>query len=147
MTQEGYGHDMAGMQERGETATEETVVDAFMHALQELERTKDPELLARLFDESAELGRFGHADLVHGRDGARKFWNAYLEQFDTVHSDFTYITEGDTDATLEWTSEGKTRDGRQFRYTGVSILEFENCQISRFRTYYDSAALPGRGRA
>ena len=46
-------------------------------------------------------------------------------------------------AFLEWTSHGTLRDGSDFSYQGVSVLEAESDLIDAFRTYYDTAAFVG----
>jgi len=38
---------------------------------------------------------------------------------------------------LEWTSTGRTPQGRDFSYRGVSVVEWSGDRIRAFRTYFD----------
>ncbi|MDQ4075054.1 MAG: nuclear transport factor 2 family protein [Chloroflexota bacterium] len=111
-----------------------------MNALQGMEETGDMQKLVELFSEDAELRRLTLDEAYHGREGARAFWNEYLEQFREIRSTFHNVIEGDNTAALEWTSKGRLREGEEIEYRGVSILEWDGDQVQRFRTYYDSAA-------
>ncbi len=77
----------------------------------------------------------------HGRDGARRFWQAHLEQFHEVGSTFSRREESGRLGELEWTGEGFLRTGRPVSYRGVSLLELDDAGlVRRFATYYDTAA-------
>ena len=117
------------------------VTQHFMDRLRETERTRDVGHLVAFFTEAATLSRVGHAEPGRGADGARRFWQQYLDAFREVRSEFTAVTEADGRAVLEWTSHGALIDGRPVRYAGVSILEYDGERVRAFRTYYDSAAL------
>ncbi len=47
------------------------------------------------------------------------------------------MLEGDGAALLEWTSSGRAAGGTEFRYRGVSVLEFGDEGIHAFRSYFD----------
>jgi ketosteroid isomerase-like protein len=108
----------------------------FKQALQESEKARDAKPLASLFAPGAELTNLGGD---HGTD-ANAFWQVYLEQFREIRSEFTGETIADAIAALEWRSRGETADGRPLDYRGVSIIEFDENNVTSFRTYYDSAA-------
>ena len=75
-----------------------------------------------------------------GKDGAREFWERYRDVFDSIDATFSRIASDERVAFLEWTSQGTLKDGSDFRYQGVSVLEAEGDLIDAFRTYYDTAA-------
>jgi hypothetical protein len=117
---------MAGMAQR------------FAEALQRTEETRDPEHLVQLFAEDAQLHNLAIAD--QGLQGARDFWQTYLDQFDQIRSEFSHLIEQEGQAALVWTSKGTLRGGRAITYRGTSILEFGGDKVHRFETVYDSAA-------
>ncbi len=118
--------------------------ETFMKTLQQIEESRDPAALVELFTDDAELVNLAQTEPMRGRDGAQTFWKHYLGAFSKVHSTFHHHFATDSDATLEWTSDGALPDGEPIKYRGVSILEMRDNKVSRFRTYYDSAAfLPG----
>ena len=116
----------------------------FMDALRQAEQTKDVTPLVMLFADDAELESPVRSAAAHGTDGARKFWEEYLRAFDDVRSEFTHVNGGGPFATMEWSSSGTLPNGQPIRYAGVSIIEQRDGRVTRFSTYYDSAAfLPG----
>lgn len=121
------------------------IASRFMQTLQQIEDTGDVEPLVAMFTEDAELSNLATTEPLHGRDGARRFWQKYLSVFDRVHSKFTNVVEGDDTAVLEWTSEGALSTGESINYPGISLLEIDNGLVRRFRTYYDSAAFLPQG--
>ena len=114
------------------------MADTFAKALQQTEESRDPEPLLRLFSDDAELHNLAIAQ--QGLDGARRFWETYLAQFDRIRSEFSHFIESDGQAALVWTSDGALKDGQPIRYRGVSILEHDGEKVRRFETVYDSAA-------
>lgn len=114
------------------------MAQTFADALRRTEETRDPEPLVRLFADDAELHNlaFGEA----GRDGARSFWQTYLDQFDDIRSEFSHLIEQDGQSALVWTSKGALKGGRPITYRGVSIVEHDGDRVHRFETVYDSAA-------
>ncbi len=113
----------------------------FMTALQAAERTSDVGPLAALFAADAECGSIATVEPMRGPDGVKRFWLAYLAAFKTVRSTFVHTCAGGDAAALEWTSEGQLPAGTPVNYQGVSLLEFgPDGKVTRFRTYYDSAA-------
>lgn len=116
-----------------------TFAERFAAALQESEARKDPGPVAGLFGDDAELSNLAHEE--RGADGARRFWQEYLDAFGTIRSEFSAIKQADGWALLEWTSEGTLPAGKPVKYRGVSILEVDGERVSKFRTYYDTAAL------
>jgi ketosteroid isomerase-like protein len=118
-----------------------TFADRFAAALRESEERKDPGPVAGLFAPDAELSNLAHPEPRRGADGARQFWQDYLDAFGTVRSEFSSVRQADGWAVLEWASEGTLPAGKPVRYRGVSILELDGDRVRRFRTYYDTAAL------
>lgn len=114
------------------------MADRFAKALQETEAARDPAPLLALFSDDCELSNLALTE--RGADGARRFWDTYLAQFDAIRSEFSHLIEADGQAALVWTSEGALRGGHPIRYRGVSILETQGDRVCRFETVYDSAA-------
>lgn len=116
-------------------------VQRFAEALQELERTRDLDPFLEVFSDGVHLIRPEGRGDEHGRDGARRFWQAYLDQFDQIESSFSRLEESGPLAELEWTGEGVLQPGRPVSYRGVSLLELDDAGlVRRFATYYDTAA-------
>lgn len=114
----------------------EHIIARFKNALQQTETERDAAPVAQLFAEGAPLSNLG-GDQTHD---ATEFWSKYLEQFEEIRSDFTKEIASESGAALEWSSRGRTKDGRPIDYRGVSLLEFDGEKLTSFRTYYDSAA-------
>lgn len=119
--------------------------DRFMQTLQQVEAAQAVEPLIALFAADAELINLAMTEPLRGHDGARQFWQKYLSVFDRIHSHFTHVAETDSTAVLEWISEGSLSHGEPVRYRGVSILEFNQDHVQKFRTYYDSAVFLPQG--
>src|SRR4051812_16877288 len=98
-------------------------VQRFMRALQEAERTRDPEPLVRLFTDDARLTSIPKVGEDVGQQGARAFWDTYLSTFSQIASRFTNVVEQGNTAALEWTAEGTLRSGTPVFYEGISIIE------------------------
>ena len=112
----------------------ENTAKNFIDALHKLESDRDLETIVGLFSEDAEVGNVVTEDK---NIGARDFWTKYRETFDTVESKFhNEIVTGDATA-LEWTTTGTTKDGGEFQYDGVSVLEIDGDKITRFHAYFD----------
>jgi ketosteroid isomerase-like protein len=119
------------------------ITEQFMAALADLHRDREAGPLVELFAEDAALSKVGMPHSDHGKQGAREFWERYRDVFDAIQATFQRVVSEDRIAFLEWTSEGTLRDGSDFRYQGVSVLEAEGDLIGAFRTYYDTAAFVG----
>ncbi len=113
----------------------------FIDALHQLEDDRDAERIVGMFADSAELSNPHIHDPLHGRDGAHEFWTTYRDTFGEIHSDFHLVVEQGDGAILEWTSRGTASHGARIEYDGVSVLEFGDGGIRRFRAYFDPAAL------
>lgn len=116
----------------------------FVDALGRLHSDRNADALVELFGEDATLNKAGIPHGERGKDGARTFWEQYRDVFDEIEATFTHTVTEDDVAFLEWTSQGTLRDGTEFRYDGVSVLESDGGSdggtITKFRTYYDTAA-------
>ncbi len=118
------------------------LTDDFARALQRLESDHDLDAFLRAFAADVELQRPEQRQQTErGGEGARRFWGAYLQQFDEVRTDFTRVSAAGNLGVLEWVSEGRLGSGRPITYAGVSLLTFDDGgQVARFATYYDTAA-------
>ena len=110
----------------------------FIDALHALEAERDVAPIAQLFAPGAQVSN----PLVetHGEGGARAFWTAYRDSFDTLRSEFTSVLEQDGRIALEWSTTARVK-GRDVAYDGVSVLETGDGGVTAFRTYFDPAAL------
>jgi ketosteroid isomerase-like protein len=113
----------------------------FIEGLRALERNRDPEPLVSLFGEEAEVGNVVTPHEFRGKDGARDFWTRYRDTFGEIESTFRNVFEDEHGAALEWTSRGTSADGTAIEYEGVSILEFDGDQVTRFRAFFNPSAL------
>ncbi|MCG5434098.1 nuclear transport factor 2 family protein [Mycobacterium sp. MYCO198283] len=118
----------------------QNLTEKFVDALGELHRTGDAGPIAELFSDDATLTKAGLPHGERGKDGAKTFWKQYREVFGDIESSFSHRVVDDGIAYLEWTSTGTLRDGTDFTYDGISVLEGDGDTIDAFRTYYDSAA-------
>jgi limonene-1,2-epoxide hydrolase len=118
----------------------QAITEQFVAALTDLHRNRESGPLVDLFAEDAKLSKVGMPHEDHGKDGAREFWERYRDVFDSIDATFSRIASDERVAFLEWTSQGTLKDGSDFRYQGVSVLEAEGDLINTFRTYYDTAA-------
>ena len=109
----------------------------FVDALYALEEGGDVEPLASLHGEDADISNPLVPHRHQGPQGARDFWTAYRRSFGAVHSDFHHVEDAGDTSFLEWTSTGRSAQGRDFSYRGVSIVEWSGERISAFRTYFD----------
>lgn len=112
---------------------------AFADALQSFESEKDDAALLACFADGARLIR-PEADRSDTEDDPQAFWQAYLDQFGTIATSFDEVREEGDLGVLEWHSEGELATGRDIAYRGVSVLVFDGEEVTRFSTYYDTAA-------
>jgi ketosteroid isomerase-like protein len=113
----------------------------FIEALHQLENQGDLEKMISMFSDQAELQNPTDDRPHRGRKGAESFWEAYRHSFEEIHSDFRTVSESDGSVMLEWTSRGRLPDGSPIEYDGVSVVEYEDEQIRRFRAYFDPSHL------
>lgn len=113
---------------------------AFLDALEQLEKNGDAEPIAALFAEDADVSN-PMVDHDHeGQPGALAFWRSYRKAFDDIQSDFRAIVENNDVAMLEWVSTGAAA-GKDVRYGGVSVIEHGDGGITSFRAYFNPVAL------
>lgn len=113
----------------------------FIDALRAIEDHSDFSRMLELYADDCETRNASDHKPHRGREGAELFWRAYRAAFDVVRSEFRSLVEDDGHAVLEWTSRGRTSHGASFEYDGVSVIEFPDGEIRRFRAYFDPAAL------
>ena len=107
--------------------------------------------MVALFAENATLENAAldlNGETREGTDGARAFWGAYRDQFETAETEFHRVTVGDGDdgggrsAGLFWTTRGKAPGGESLDYHGATLLVFDGeGKVERFRGYYDTRQL------
>lgn len=115
--------------------------DEFIAALRQCEDQGSVDALAALYADDARTSNPTDQQPHEGADGARRFWEAYRKSFQTIHSRFHTILEGEDKAMLEWTSDCETAAGVRTSYDGVSVFETRGGKIVRFTAYFDPAEL------
>lgn len=113
--------------------------DRFAQALQELEGGS-PDALLDQFADGVTLHRPERGSGVGAAADAATFWQQYRAEFEEISTEFTRIAEEGDEAVLEWRSRGRLAAGRDIDYAGVSLLTFDGDKVTRFATYYDTAA-------
>jgi ketosteroid isomerase-like protein len=120
----------------------EQLARKFIEALGRLEAERELEAITALFAEGCEVGNVTSPEKFHGREGAREFWGSkYRDTFGEVESTFRNVFAAGDGVVLEWTTVGTAADGSPIKYDGVSILEIDGGQITRFRAYFDAGGL------
>ncbi len=119
----------------------QNITERFIGALSELESAHDVELMVALFADDCEVGDIAAPKLFRGVEGARRFWTDYRDNFKDVCSIFQKELYSDNKARLEWTTEGKIKNGGKIKYAAVSILETEDEKITRFYAHFDKQHL------
>ena len=125
----------------GNNRVANNTAEKFIGALTELESASDVELIVALFAEDCEVGNIVISEKFRGIEGARRFWTNYRAAFKDVCSVFQNEVYFDNEAVFEWTTEGKSRNGRNIKYEGVSILKTKGEKITRFCAYFDPKIL------
>jgi len=119
----------------------------FADALQRLEASGDLDAFLERFADDVTLLRPEPGGQEQGREGARRYWRAYLDQFSQVSSTFGRVVDAESLGELEWVSEGELATGRPISYAGVSLLEHDaDGKVVRFATYYDTSAFTSAAR-
>lgn len=124
----------------GNRVSQKNITEKFIEALSELESACDVELIVALFASDCEVGDIAAPTLFRGLEGARRFWTDYRENFKDVCSVFQKEFYSDNKARLEWTTEGKIKNGGKIKYAAVSVLETEDEKITRFYAYFNKQA-------
>ncbi len=109
----------------------------FIDALHWLEQEHDLESIVSLFSEDCEINNVVTVDNDNQKTDARKFWQAYRDNFGEVESTFRNEIITENRAALEWKTTGTSSEGNEFEYEGVSILEIDGERITRFFAYFD----------
>lgn len=112
--------------------------DRFVDALWTLEHDREVDPLVSLFGPDSTCGNDVTEREFSGPDGAREFWSDYRALFGELHSEFRNRIADEGHAALEWVTKGTMGvDGSPFSYEGVSIIEHDGEQISRFRAFFN----------
>lgn len=144
-----FGEAFGTMRTRGESAAAKkdaspgapSSAARFIEALHDVEKEGDVEGMVALFDDDAVIQNPREPSPLFGREGARRFWRAYRDSFEEIHSDFSKIVATDDTAMLEWTSSGRNAAGERVVYSGVSVVEMRDGLVHRFRAYFDTHEL------
>ena len=117
------------------------VLQRFIDALHVVDSERSTEAMTAVVTPDATvLSIDGHGPR-RGPDGIAELFTQYVDQFQQVSTTFTRVTETDGRAALEWTSEVQLNSGQPASYTGVTVIEFTDEDVTDFRTVYDSGAL------
>ena len=116
---------------------------SFIDALRAIEEHSDFSAMVSLYADDSETLTPNDDKPHRGRSGAERFWHAYRAAFQEVRSEFHTVVEREGEAILEWTSQGRNAHGAAIKYEGVSVVEFPDGRIHRFRAYFDPAAILG----
>ncbi|MNS47976.1 SnoaL-like domain protein [compost metagenome] len=119
----------------------QAVVNAFIKALERLERERDLEPMVGLFAADARVSNLLMPEPAEGQLGAKSFWAMYRDTFGAITSRFDSVVVDGERAALEWTATGTGHRGQPIRYRGVSMLEIAGDRVSRFTAYFDPADL------
>jgi ketosteroid isomerase-like protein len=120
--------------------------EQFVAALRQVEDQSSIDPMGPLHTDDAEISNVVMTEPDRGPEGAKHFWLQYRGSFTRVHSEFRNIVENDRAALLEWTTEVTTAAGVTTSYDGVSVLEFADGKIRRFRAYFNPNALSAHHR-
>ena len=111
----------------------------FADALQRLESDRDLDAFLGRFAADVVLLRPEPGGQERGTEGARRFWQAYLDRFSEIASTFERVVDADRLGELEWVSRGSLSTCRDIAYAGCSLLEHDDDgKVVRFATYYDT---------
>lgn len=113
----------------------------FIDALHRLEEQGEVDEMVSMYSEQAELSNPTDDEPHRGPKGARDFWSAYRSSFEEIHSEFRNVCASDQAVMLEWTSRGRLAGGGEVRYDGVSVVEYQDGSVRRFRAYFDPSHL------
>jgi hypothetical protein len=122
---------------RGEIMSEQ-IAENFINALHKLEETGEPDEIASLYADNAEIINVVSPKKFNGIEGAREFWTKYRETFGEMRSEFRNKIYNDERAALEWTTTGTSKGENDITYSGVTILEFAGDKISRSCAYFNA---------
>ena len=117
------------------------LTENFVSALKELERDGNVEVMVPLFAVECEIGNAALKDTLKGTDGMREFWTNYRGTFAELESTFRNRIVSNGTSALEWETTGRSADGEEIRYKGVSVFEHDGEKITRFFAYFDPAHL------
>ena len=117
------------------------ITENFVNALRRLEESGDIEVLVPLFAENSEIGNTAMKETLKGSEGVREFWTNYRGSFTELESRFRNRIAADLSSALEWETTGRSADGGEVRYQGVSVFEHDGEKITRFFAYFDPADL------
>jgi hypothetical protein len=120
------------------------LIQRFIDALHKTDRSHETQQMVELFSDQCEISNVAIKPL-QGKKGVERFWKDYCSVFENVKTEFTRVGEIDGKAFLEWTSQGVLKSGRPVVYEGVTLLEWKDDRIHRFKAYHDSAVFLKEG--
>ena len=103
-------------------------------------RAMDPEAYAATFaPDGVSYDPVGAAPTV-GHDALRQFLTAILDAFDKVGLTEDHVFIAGNGAAVKWTGRGKGKNGRDVRFEGIDIFEFnDDGLIQTLRAYWNPA--------
>ena len=117
------------------------LTENFVDALRGLETGGDVEVMIPLFADECEIGNTALKDTLKGTGGVREFWTNYRGTFAELGSEFKNRIVSEGTSALEWETKGRSADGKEVRYKGVSVFEHDGEKITRFFAYFNPADL------
>lgn len=120
------------------------IIEKFTHALHAIDQTGDCNKMTELFSEQCEISNVAIKPM-HGKKGVERFWQDYCSMFNHIKTDFHRIHETNGKGFLEWTSRGELKSGRPIVYEGMTMIEWDQDRIVRFKAFHDSAVFLKEG--
>jgi len=121
-----------------------SLLQRFIKALHDIDQSGNTQNMLKLFSDQCEISNVAIKPL-RGKKGVEQFWKDYSETFQDIETDFTRVSETEGKCFLEWTSKGKLKTGRSIVYEGLTVIEWKNDAIQRFKAYHDSAVFLKEG--
>jgi ketosteroid isomerase-like protein len=121
-----------------------TLSARFVRALRALENELDLQPLVQLYAEDSELRNPLFEESLSGTAGVRRYWRQYLDRFQEIRTEFTFLIDGQDTSVLEWISSATAPDGRPLEFRGVTLLLSKDAQITSMHVYFDPRPLPGQ---
>jgi ketosteroid isomerase-like protein len=118
-----------------------TLSARFSQALRALENEGDMQPIVQLFACDAEVFNPLMLQPESGLEAVRRFWRTYLDCFSQVKSEFLRFVDARDVSAVEWIVNGVFHDGRQVEYSGTTMIETQDEQITRMHAYFDPRAL------
>ena len=102
----------------------------------EATRSGDAHQWADCFAENALFEDPVGSPLVDNPQAILEFGKKFMSGFKTVglHEEFVHVVGNE--AAVRWTGKGTTKDGKQVRFEGINIFEFNRGKITKLKGYW-----------